>query len=69
METPQRSFVKAVLWTLLGLVIMAGVGFVFTGSMATGGKIAVINSGLGLASYLIYERLWARISWGRHVAD
>lgn len=67
METPKRSIVKALLWNLLGLLSMAGVGFAMTGSVATGGAMAVINTALGFTMYLGYERIWARIGWGRHV--
>ncbi|WP_338050029.1 DUF2061 domain-containing protein [Pseudooceanicola aestuarii] len=56
--------VKAGLWTLLGLVVMVAVGWIFTGSVATGGSMAVINAASGMVCYVIYERVWARISWG-----
>ncbi|MGI3166203.1 DUF2061 domain-containing protein [Pseudooceanicola sp. 200-1SW] len=56
---------KAVLWTVLGIVMMSLVGLLFTGSVALGGTMALVNSALGLASYLVYERIWARIRWGR----
>ena len=65
METPRRSLVKSVLWSCVGLVVMALVGFVFTGSLAMGGGMAVINAVLGFVMYLGYERLWAHVSWGR----
>ncbi|KAA9005714.1 DUF2061 domain-containing protein [Histidinibacterium aquaticum] len=65
METRTRSVVKAVLWTLLGLVVMSIVGFIATGSALTGGAMALANATLGFLSYLIYERVWANISWGR----
>ena len=29
--------------------------------------MALVNSMLGLALYVLYERLWERISWGREV--
>lgn len=64
MESKTRSMVKAVLWTLMGFVMMIGVGYASTGSMALGSGMALINSTLGLVSYVIYERVWARISWG-----
>ena len=67
METPRRTLVKSILWSVIGLLVMAAVGFAFTGSVALGGTMAVLNTALGFVSYLIYERLWARISWGRHV--
>lgn len=67
METRTRSLVKAAIWTLLGLLVMSLIGFIFTGSLITGGTMAVVNSVIGLATYLIYERVWAAVSWGRHV--
>lgn len=67
-ETRRRTLVKAVLWNLIGLAVMALVGFLLTGSWSVGGAMAVINAALGLTMYVIYERVWARISWGRHGA-
>ncbi|BBU58206.1 MULTISPECIES: DUF2061 domain-containing protein [Mameliella] len=67
METRARTLVKSVLWTALGLVSMAGVGLAFTGSLAVGGGMAVVNAVIGFLSYLVYERLWSGIRWGRHV--
>lgn len=67
MDTRARTLVKSILWTLLGLVVMAGVGFAFTGSLGLGGGMAAVNAILGLVCYALYERLWANISWGRHV--
>lgn len=65
METGTRSFVKALVWNAIGLTTMALVGFLATGSVALGGTMALINTALGFCCYLIYERLWTRIAWGR----
>jgi len=65
METRQRTVVKAVLWTLIGLISMAIVGLAFTGSVAVGGVMAAINASLGLLVYLVYERVWSHVRWGR----
>ncbi|MCE8507776.1 DUF2061 domain-containing protein [Ruegeria pomeroyi] len=67
MDTRQRSVVKAVVWNLLGLVTMTLVGLVATGSVALGGTLALVNTALGFTLYLVYERVWAGIRWGRHV--
>ncbi len=67
METRQRSVVKALIWNLIGLAMMALVGLIATGSVAIGGAMALVNAGLGLVMYLVYERVWANVSWGRHV--
>ena len=65
METKQRSFVKATIWTLIGLVVMGAVGLYFTGSLATGGAMALINAAIGFLTYIFYERAWAMVRWGR----
>ena len=65
METRLRSIVKAVIWNMIGLSVMAVVGLVVTGSLAAGGVMAAINTVIGFTTYLIYERVWARIHWGR----
>lgn len=67
METRQRTLVKGLLWVALGLVTMSLVGLLFTGSMAVGGTMALINSVIGFVSYVFYERIWSRIGWGRYV--
>ncbi|MBU3036333.1 DUF2061 domain-containing protein [Tritonibacter mobilis] len=68
METRGRSLVKAVVWNVIGLISMTVAGFVATGSFSAGGLMAGINTALGFTTYLIYERVWAGIRWGRHHA-
>ncbi|MFN3145544.1 MAG: DUF2061 domain-containing protein [Paracoccaceae bacterium] len=65
METRQRTVVKALLWQVLGLGVMLGVGVLATGSVALGGTIALANTAVGFLTYIVYERLWSRVSWGR----
>ncbi|WIY25596.1 DUF2061 domain-containing protein [Parasedimentitalea psychrophila] len=65
METRVRSLVKALIWNIIGLGSMALVGFLATGSIAVGGVIALINTAIGFTLYLLYERIWSRIGWGR----
>ncbi|MFD3189393.1 DUF2061 domain-containing protein [Sedimentitalea sp. HM32M-2] len=66
-ETRRRSLVKAVIWNGIGFVIMSLVGVAVTGSPTAGGGMALINTAIGLTGYVLYERIWAGIRWGRHV--
>ncbi|MAU51858.1 MAG: hypothetical protein CMN17_05655 [Roseovarius sp.] len=67
METRLRSIVKAVIWNMIGLSVMALVGLAVTGSLIAGGKMALINTAIGFGTYLVYERIWAHVRWGfRH---
>lgn len=67
METRRRSVVKALLWNVMGLIMMTLVGLVATGSAAIGGTLAIVNTAIGLTLYIFYERIWAGIAWGRNV--
>ncbi|MCQ0094084.1 DUF2061 domain-containing protein [Roseovarius sp. M141] len=65
MERPKRTMVKAIIWNLNGLLVMSLVGYAMTGSAGIGGVMAVVNTAIGLSLYVLYERVWSRISWGR----
>ncbi|MDW4550366.1 DUF2061 domain-containing protein [Defluviimonas sp. D31] len=65
MDTGKRTILKAILWNALGLLTMSLVGLAMTGSAAVGGAMAVMNTLIGLTCYVAYERVWARIGWGR----
>ena len=65
MDTRRRTAVKAAIWTALGFVMMTLTGLVATGSAATGGGLAAVNTALGALCYVIYERVWSGIGWGR----
>lgn len=65
METPKRTIAKAASWQLLGLLTMAVIGWFFTGSLAAAGSMALVTAVCGLVCYVLHERLWNRIAWGR----
>lgn len=65
METRRRSLVKALVWQGFGLVSMLLVGWLVTGSAFVAGGLALANMAVGFVCYLLHERLWAQISWGK----
>ncbi|SFE47573.1 DUF2061 domain-containing protein [Roseivivax sediminis] len=65
METRARTLTKAILWQALGLVVMTALGWLLTGSAGTGGSLALASTLVGLVTYVVYERVWAGIRWGR----
>lgn len=65
METRARTWVKAIVWNVIGLAVMSVVGLIMTGSATVGGTMALINTAVGLSCYVIYERIWSRVRWGR----
>ncbi|PCJ74837.1 MAG: hypothetical protein COA53_08620 [Rhodobacteraceae bacterium] len=65
METGKRTLVKTIIWQIVGLITMSAVGFAITGSIISGGVLALANTGVGIITYITYERIWSRINWGR----
>ena len=66
METRRRSVVKAVIWNGIGFTVVTTAIHIATGSAGLGSGMALVPTALGLATYLISERLWAGASRGRH---
>lgn len=65
MESPARSIVKAITWQLLGLFTMTALAWLATGSLVAAGGLAISGALSGFVCFILHERLWARISWGR----
>jgi uncharacterized membrane protein len=65
MDSRRRLWAKALTWQIFGLFSMTALGVVFTGSLAVGGYFALTAAALGLICFVIHERVWARVSWGR----
>lgn len=65
METSKRILCKAITWQVMGLIVMTVLGYLLTGSIQTGGSLAVLGALVGFVTYVLHERVWSRISWGR----
>lgn len=65
MEVKIRSWVKAVIWRMLGIVILGSISYLFTESWVITGKLTVIFHVIRLVMYYYYERVWDEIEWGR----
>lgn len=65
MDSNIRLIAKSLSWQLLGIVAMTLIGYLFTGSVAAGGGIAMVSAVTGFCVYFIHEKLWSRIRWGR----
>lgn len=65
METPTRSLAKAIVWQAIGLISMTLIGWAVTGSGVLAGGLALLNMSVGFVSYLLHERAWAHVHWGK----
>jgi len=64
METRLRSLVKSLTWRVLGIVILAILAWIFTGSWEQTTLITVTFHTIRVVLYYFHERLWLRIRWG-----
>ena len=64
-DSPRRSIVKALTWQAVGLLVMTTITWLVTGSVTTGGAIALLGAATGMVTYVLHERLWAQVGWGR----
>ncbi len=65
METTLRLVTKALTWQLIGLVSTTGLGYLVTGSWSHAGTLSLLAAGSALVLYVVHERLWQAIPWGR----
>jgi len=64
METHWRSIVKAVVWRILGVIILGGLSWVLTKKWEDTAIITISFNSIRLVLYYFHERAWNRISWG-----
>jgi len=68
-ETHIRTIVKAVTWQLLGLVTMTLIALAVTGDLTASGGLAIVSALTGFVCFILHERVWARVRWGRRQAS
>ncbi|MAR18587.1 MAG: hypothetical protein CML44_04355 [Rhodobacteraceae bacterium] len=64
MDRKIRLLTKAVTWQVAGFLTMMLISFIFTGSVAASGAIAIAGSISGFFSYFVHELAWSKIAWG-----
>ena len=64
MDSKIRLLTKAVTWQVAGFFTMMLISFLYTGSVAASGAIAITGSSAGFASYVAHELVWSKIAWG-----
>jgi len=64
MDSKIRLLTKAVTWQVAGFLTMMLISFIFTGSVAASGAIAIAGSISGVFSSFVHELAWSKIAWG-----
>jgi uncharacterized membrane protein len=64
-ETTSRSLVKTLTWRITGSSSTFLIAYLITGSIGASSGIAIVQMIVNTVLYLIHERVWSRIGWGR----
>ena len=65
MDLKKRTIAKALTWQTLGFIVMLAIGYVTTGSLNAAGGMAIAAFVSGTITYVLHERIWDTVRWGR----
>jgi len=65
MDTKTRSWVKSIIWRVIGIVLLGAIAYFITGNWKEMTMITVLFHGIRVIMYYYHERVWEWISWGR----
>jgi len=64
-DSKTRSWVKSIVWRVIGVVILGGLAWLVTGDWGQTTLITLTFHSIRLVLYYFHERAWERIGWGR----
>jgi len=69
MDETKRTFMKALTWQTMGLFVMILIGYGTTSSWRAAGGLAITTFAVSIITYVIHEKAWDRVTWGRRPAQ
>jgi uncharacterized membrane protein len=69
MDTMHRTIVKAITWQAMGIIAMTALSYPHTGSLTSALSLALSASASGFVFFLVHEKIWNAIGWGRNPAE
>ncbi len=65
-DTKLRSWVKSIVWRVIGIVILGALAWLFTRDWLETSLITITFHAIRVVLYYFHERAWERIDWGRN---
>ena len=62
----KRSLVKAISWRIAASLTTVGIVYCFTGKIVLSFGVGFVEALLKMLLYYLHERVWQRITWGKH---
>ena len=63
-ETQKRSCVKAIGWRCIATITTIIISLLYIGDMSMALKIGLVDTIIKFVLYYLYERVFAKITWG-----
>lgn len=64
-DTHKRSWIKSIVWRVIGIFMLGGIAWLFTHSWEQTSLITIIFHAIRTVLYYFHERVWERIRWGK----
>ena len=64
-DSHQRSLVKAAIYKLGSVAVLAILSWIFTRDLIKMSGITLSYEFIAIIGYYVHERLWERVTWGR----
>lgn len=65
MDTASRSFLKALTWRVIAVIITTTIAFCITKRAEIALSIGAIDTVVKIVVYYVHERTWNRLNYGR----
>ena len=65
MDTKKRSWVKSIVWRIVGVVLLGGLSWEITRDLREMTIITALFHSLRFVLYYAHERIWERLAWGK----
>lgn len=65
MDTKLRSWVKSVVWRIIGILLLGLISYLVTGNWKEMTIITILFHTIRVILYYFHERIWEQIPWGR----
>lgn len=69
MDSHRRSIAKALSWRLLATIITTCIVYLLTGKGEFAATVGLVDTLIKFFIYIIHERVWNRISYGRQKTE
>lgn len=64
-ESHKRSMTRAIIWRVMGIVVLAIITYAFTRNLFVTSLITVLHHGVFIFGYYFHERFWLKTRWLR----